>query len=380
MKMIRSNDMPRFFLLILFVLSILFSCGRSNKNAPEIRLREIVDEFMEDQQEILGAMVQIDIAEQGSYRMAAGFTDLFRSTALQPDDKFLIGSISKMFTATLVHQLIEEGSVGMDDRLIDHLSPDWAAVLQEIKYGDEITVGHALSHRSGIFDTPSSSEFFSQMIINPLQKIEPLYMLELARDKFDPYFRPGESFAYSSLNYILLGNLIENVTQKPYETVLRERIIDKIGLTHTFMSHGKFGSGLGGIAHGYMNIGDRAYDGQEFDSGWAWAAGAIISNNGDLIRFMKALVSGRLFRNKDSFSKMHTLPEDNQEYGYGLVVLGESAAGESFGHIGFFGGTSSIVCYFPEKSCVISVCLNFDGTRSPLKAMDLMDMVLHALT
>jgi D-alanyl-D-alanine carboxypeptidase len=361
----------------LIAISIVCACSRSSQNDPQNQLQAIVDEFVEDQQEILGIMAQLDIAGQGSYRAASGYANLFRNTAVQPGDKFLIGSISKMFTAVLVHQLIEEGAVEMDDHIIDHLPADWADVLANIEYGNEITVGHALSHRSGIYDTPSSNEFFSQMIENTSQKIKPLYMLELARNKFDPYFKPGTSFSYSSLNYLLLGRLIENVTQKPYETVLREKIIDEIGLTNTFLSQGRFGSGRQGIAHGYINIGGRAYDGQEFDSGWAWAAGGIISNNEDLIRFINELASGRLFRSNAAFSEMRALPEGNREYGFGLVVLRDIAAGEYYGHIGFFGGTSSMVCHFPGKNCSISVCINFDGNRTPLRAIDLVDSIVR---
>jgi D-alanyl-D-alanine carboxypeptidase len=378
MKFIRLPDIPRSILLILSFVSIFCGCGKDSRTYPEVKLMEVVDEFSKDQEEILGIMVQIDIADQGSYRRADGFADIHKKTAVQPGDKFLIGSSTIMFTATLVHQLIEEGAVGPDDPIIDHLSPDWAAVLAEIEYGREITVSHALSHRSGIYDTPSSSEFFAQMVINPSQKIEPRYMLELARDNFDPNFKPGESFAYASLNYILLGNLIENVTQKPYDAVLRERIIDKIGLTQTYLSQGTFGSNREGVAHGYMNIGGQAYDGQEFDSGWAWTAGAIISNNDDLIRFIKALAGGQLFRSEDTFKKMHTVPEGSKEYGFGLVVLDDPLTGESYGHIGFFGGTSSIVCYLPEKQTAISICINFAGSRSSLRAIDLMDMILRA--
>jgi D-alanyl-D-alanine carboxypeptidase len=380
MKIFRLPDFMRSLLLILSVASVFCACGKDNQEHPEIKLKDIVDEFVEDQQEILGIMVHVDIADQGSYRTAYGFTNIYKNTALQPGDKFLIGSITKMFTATLVHQLIEEDAVGLDDPIIGHLSPDWAAVLAEIQYGKEITVSHALSHRSGIYDTPSSSEFFMQMALHPSQKIEPRYMLELARDVFDPNFKPGESFAYASLNYILLGNLIENVTQQPYDAVLRERILDKIGLNHTFFSQGPFGSNQGGIAHGYMNISGQAYDGQEFDSGWAWTAGAIISNNDDLVRFIKELAADRLFSHEDTFRKMRTVPADNRQYGFGLVVINDPMTGEWFGHIGFFGGTSSIACYFPEKKTAISICINFDGNRSSLKAIDLMDLIVRAFT
>jgi len=380
MKIARIKGFRQSSLLILSIFFILCSCGRDSREYPEVKLKEIVDGFTKDQPEILAAMAQIDIADKGSYRMASGFIDLSRRVAVQPDDAFLIGSSTNMFTATLVFQLIEEGSAGLDDRIIDHLSPDWAAVLEEIPYGNEITVGQALSHRSGLYDTPSSEDFFMQMIQNPSQKIQPLYMLELARDKFDPYFKPGQSFAYSSLNYILLGNVIETISRKPYEEVLRERIIDKIGLTHTFLSQGRFGSNRPGISHGYMDIGGRPYDGQAFDSGWAWSAGGIISNNEDLIRFMKALAGGELFRNEGTFSEMCTPPEGNKEYAFGLVVLDDPISGESFGHIGFFGGTSSIVSYFPGKKSVVSACINFDGNRSTLKAIDLMDQIVRGLT
>lgn len=376
MTMHRFNFMRLRLIPALLLCAIICSCDRSDPNDPAVKLQAIVDEFIGDQKEILGAMARIDLADQGSYKAAAGFANLFKNTGLRPDDKFLIGSITKMFTATLVHQLIEDGSIGLEDRIINHLPPDWASVLGQVEYGPDITVYQALCHRSGIYDTPSSSEFFARMIANPSARIDPLFMLEMARDGFKANFKPGESFAYSSLNYILLGKLVEGVTKKPYETVLSEKIINKIGLTNTYLSKGKFGSGLDGIAHGYMQIEGRVYDGQEFDSGWAWSAGAIISNNDDLVRFAKALASGRLFQKEDTFRKMCELPERNREYGLGVIVLQDGQLGEYYVHAGFFGGTSSILCHFPLENATISVCINFDGTRSQLKAIDLMDLII----
>ena len=121
----------------------------------------------------MGTIVHVDIRGQESCRAANGFFDISKKTLIKSTDKFMIGSITKVFTAALVHQLLESGKVKLDSSLIDYLSPDWAAILEKVKYGREITVEHALSHRSGIFYVLSFSIFSQYVIPDPSRRWRP---------------------------------------------------------------------------------------------------------------------------------------------------------------------------------------------------------------
>lgn len=342
------------------------------------QLQAVVDDFSRNNNEILGVLISVDIEGIGSIHLSQGFFDISREISLKDNDQFLIGSITKIFTSTLIHQLVEDGKLNLDDPVIDYLPSNWSAVLEKIQYGREITVRHAVAHRSGIYDTPSSGEFFSKIMKNPSQKNNPLDMLILARDEYKPEFAPGKSFKYSSLNYLLLGAVIENVTHKSYGSVLEENILSKIGLKNTFLSEGTFGSNKKEVSHGYIQIGDKLYSGQDFDSGWAWSAGAMFGNTEDLVQFIKALTNGQIFQNKKTFKKMSALVDGNEGYGLGIRIFGNSRR-LHYGHSGYFGGTSSCIYYYPQQKAALAVCINFDGKRSRTRALHLVDLLIQKI-
>jgi len=123
------------FYWIFFIQAIfasIFVCSeaaysQNAKKAQEERkeqLKVIVDEYLSDKPGVLGTIVHVDIHDQESYRSANGYFDISRNTPIKSSDSFMIGSITKVFTVTLVLQLVENGKVKLDDSLIDYLSPD----------------------------------------------------------------------------------------------------------------------------------------------------------------------------------------------------------------------------------------------------------------
>lgn len=369
--------------IVVSVFSFIASAHSQNlndrqKNKQE-QLKAIIDEYLSDKTGVLGTIIHVDIRGQESYRAVNGFFDLSKKTLIKSTDKFMIGSITKVFTATLIHQLVENSEVKLDDPLIDYLSPDWVVILEKIKYGREITVEHALSHRSGIFDVLSFGIFSEYVISDPSRRWNPLEVFQLVPELGEPDFKPGEAYKYSNVNFLLLGALIENVTQKPFKIVLQENILSKIGLDNTFFYEGPFGSKKTGIAHGYLKINDKLYDGQEFDMSFSTAAGGIISTTDDLINFLRLLTSGKLYKSKKTFQQMSKRVGDNKLYGLGIEVIGNTQTGIYYGHRGTFGNTSSIVCYFPKHDITICICNTYDGEASRLQTDTLMKLIMKDL-
>ena len=106
------------------------------------------------------------VAGRAPLAVAGGNFDITKTTPLKSGDLFSIGSTTKMFTATLMFQLIEEGKVSLDDPIIDHLPAQWASVLREMKHGDEVTIRQALTHRSGLYDYIINTTFFNGLLEN----------------------------------------------------------------------------------------------------------------------------------------------------------------------------------------------------------------------
>jgi D-alanyl-D-alanine carboxypeptidase len=336
-----------------------------------------IEDFLKDYEEVLGALVKLEISNRHAVGAAKGFFDNSKRALLKPQDQFSVGSTTKMFTATLVHQLIEDNKIELSGKIIKHLPFEWIDVLGNIEHGAQISIEQALSHRSGIYDYIINTTFFYQMLKS--RRWTPLQLLKLVKAEGKPNFKPGESFNYSNTNYLLLGAMIEHVTCKPIKTVYRENIFSRLGLKNTFLSEGPIGSNREGIAHGYFREGDKIYDFQDMDSGWAWAAGGIISNADDLNTFIQSLVAGRLFREKATFQQMSELPKGNTWYALGIMSMVHPDYGRYYYHSGYDGATSSIVCYFPERKTVITVCITYNGKSTRLRAKTLMDLIINKL-
>lgn len=366
----------------IFVLIpvFIFGCIHSQTSDRAIsysneKLENTVNRYLDDKPDILGTIVRVNLQDNKSYGAARGYFDRSHTTPMKENDKFIIGSITKMFTAVLVLQLVEEDKVQLGAPLIGYLPADWAEVLGKIEYGGEITVAQALSHRSGIGDVTGDEEFWKDLLTDKAKEWTALEFLRLVQQKGEPKFKPGEGNDYCNTNYLLLGALIEGVTGQPYAVSLQRNILTRIGLKNTFLSEGTFGSSKKGIAHGYYRIDDGYYDGQDISANWALSAGGIISTADDLINFFRALNAGLLFRNRETYEQMFQLAGYNESYGYGLQVVNDPQVGLFYGHSGNFCNTRAILAYFPKNEITIAVCHTFEE-RSPIQPIDLMKSII----
>lgn len=151
---------------------------------------------------------------------AAGVLSKATEVPATADTVFQIGSITKVWTTTLVMQLVDEGKVDLDKPLRDYLP--------EFVIGDEaaaavITIRQLLSHTSGfegdIFNETGKGDDAIEKFVATLAEVSQL-------------FPPGEMFSYNNAAFAILGRLIEVLRGKPFDTVLREHLFTPLGLTH----------------------------------------------------------------------------------------------------------------------------------------------------
>jgi CubicO group peptidase (beta-lactamase class C family) len=140
-----------------------------------------------------------------------GYADLAARTPVAPTTLFEIGSIGKLFTSIVLLQLRQEGLVELDAPVTRYLP--WFAIRSK---HEPITLHHLLTHTAGIAAGPdlSSDSRFD--------------VWALRESKTGP--PPGERFHYSNVGYRILGCVLEDVTGKPYAQLVRERILDPLGL------------------------------------------------------------------------------------------------------------------------------------------------------
>lgn len=151
---------------------------------------------------------------------AAGILNLATGVEATTDSVFQIGSITKLWTATLVMQLADEGLLDIDRPIREYLP--------EFQLGDEsaaavITTRQLLSHTAGfegdIFTDTGRNDDAIKLLIAGLGEVPQL-------------FPPGEQFSYNNAGYCVLGRLVEVLREKPFNTILREYLITPLGLAH----------------------------------------------------------------------------------------------------------------------------------------------------
>ena len=258
------------------------------------------------------------------------------------DSVFRIASISKLFTATVILQLVDEEVLQLSDFLAD-LLPE--SLVLNIPHADAVTIEMLLNHSSGIRSFSDIDEFWDEAYGNEgLDRTwEPTELISYALSD-EPYFEPGVSGQkqYSNTNYILLGMIIEEATGESLSMAYRHRIYEPLKLTHTMLEG--FDSGLDNVQHsfiragirnrivairwGWSGVGDNGlYDvsgNYQLYNSWAWAAGGIASTSRDLDKFLVAVRDRSLL----SESSQSILFGDNSAEGNAGVVFGGSGGWE----------------------------------------------------
>jgi D-alanyl-D-alanine carboxypeptidase len=179
-------------------------------------------------------------------------------------------------------------------------------------------------------------------------------------------FAPGEGWEYSDTNFILLGMILEEITGRPCYDLIRERILDPLGLENTVPSDSRT---IPGLIQGYAGPGNPFGGTDEMlladgrfviNPQFEWAGGGFASNPGDLARWARALFTGRAFDPGLLPTMLDGVPArlgPGARYGLG-VILQDTPAGPSQGHSGFFPGYLTEMAYFPELDVAVALQVN----------------------
>ncbi|WP_437033463.1 serine hydrolase domain-containing protein [Streptomyces sp. enrichment culture] len=276
-----------------------------------------------------GAMARID--DHGTVlRAATGVADRATGRALADADRFRIGSVTKVLTAVVLLQLVDEGRLELDSPVNRHLPgllPD-----------DRITVRHVLSHRSGLYDY--TNDMFARTVPGFEAVRTTVFTLRaLVRRSLQhpPTTAPGGAYRYSNTNFVVAGMLVRTLTGRSLATAYRERITGPLGLRDTFYVHP--GTALPGRhTRGYLTpdaAGGALVDATEQTVSWAQSAGAVISTTRDVNTFLTALMSGRLVSAAALREMRRWVPAGTgQAYGLGLRRRDLSCGVSVYGHTG----------------------------------------------
>lgn len=227
----------------------------------------------------------------------------------EPDTPFFIASVTKRFIATLVLQACERGELDLDDRLVDRLPQERTTgvhVLDGVDHTPEITIRHLLGHTSGLpdyWDDPNTGapSIFDDLAAGRDRAWTFDDMIRMVRDEHTPHFPPQDLGArrqrarYSDTGFQLLIAIVERVTDQPLASLLAERILVPAGLDHTWLP-GRSRPIAPSAAPAPVCSRDRPLDLPEMIE----SSNDLISTTSDLLRFQQALLTGALFRRRDT--------------------------------------------------------------------------------
>ncbi len=271
------------------------------------------------------------------------------------DSVFAIASLTKSFTAPLVLQQVESGSIELDKPISAYL-PEFDAA-----YSDEVTVRQLLQNRSGIPHYVDIPGWFEPEVKNSFTPES--FLAELA--KLELRFAPGEDYYYSNANYYFLGLILESATGESYEALLQETILKPLGLANTGQI---YSPGSRNIAPTYLRDGD-AYERIRISNPELFRATASqYSSAGDLAAFGQALMEGSVVSEQ---MRGVLLDEDRP---MGFTVTSTPMAGEETDLITYNGelaGTTTMMTVFPEQDGTVVILSNNNTPYSTLVEMTL---------
>jgi len=326
---------------VLFVLCILaLSFGSSAQS--EVQVDEFVKAEME-RQKIPG--VSLAVVKDGRTVIVKGYglANIEHQVPVKPETIFQSGSVGKQFTAFAVMLLVDEGKIGLDEKISRYLG-------EVPEAWSKITIRHLLTHTGGMTDYPENFDERKDYTEDELIKIAKGIPLA---------FAPGEKWAYSNLGYMTLGVIIGKVSGKFYGDFLRERVFLPLGMsTARIISESDI---VPNRAAGYV-----VRNGEIKNQGWVspslntTADGSLYLTVLDMIKWEEALATGKLL-SKSGYDAIWTPARvadgTVQVYGFGWGLRRINGR-RMISHSGGWQGFKSHIARYPDNRLTVIVFAN----------------------
>ncbi|MDW3196804.1 MAG: serine hydrolase domain-containing protein [Cytophagales bacterium] len=332
--------MKNLLITALWVLLLVSCNSHSSEQTRASNYQSNLDQLLDVLDENDKFMGNVTLSHEGKsiYSKSVGFSNIESKMPITSATKFRIGSVSKMFTATLIFKAIEEGKLSLDQTLESYFP--------EVENASSISVEHLLCHQSGVYSY-TKDEVFRNELSKAYQSPQDLMSLVSG---YPSKFEPGTQTSYSNSGYFLLALLLEEVYDKGFDELIAAIILVPLELTNTYLPDGI--TSLGEETNSYRNS-DGWVEEDKWNLSVGFGAGSIVSTPNDLNTFIEALFNERII-SKESLNQMTTI-ENN--FGRGIIPF--STEGHSgFGHGGVIEGFKTMSFYFPEEKLALAVTAN----------------------
>lgn len=350
--------------VICIFLILLFShLGATAQKIPNKykKIQQYIDKAVNSG--LSGVVISIHHPKFGNWTGVSGYANEETKLLMRPDHIMALASISKTYTATAVMLLVEEGKIGLDDKINKYLPEE---IVNHLANGNQLSIRHMLNMSSGLVnyeqDSALNAQYLSgQLRLDTISKLEMLQRTVFEKPAKCP---PGNCFYYSSTNYLLLAMIMDNVLNGYHGDYYEEKIFKPLGLTNTYyrntppknhvQTYGDFNKD--GIQE---NITDKTIE----TTNWFVGDDGIYASSEEAILFMEALMSGKIV-NANSLKEMKTIVFN--EYGLGLEYDKGFPFRELIGHSGSGIGTRTDLYHFPKQGMTVAILTN-SGLRGANK-------------
>jgi CubicO group peptidase (beta-lactamase class C family) len=338
-------------------------------------LQEIIVKLMR-KFKVPGLAISILYNGERVYEKGYGARNLEENLPMTEDSLIGIGSISKSFTALLILKMQEKGLLNIEDPVNKYLE------MEPFLSHPDIKIVHLLSHSSGIPSVdgqwfPVAITFGDYQRIYPVTSLED-YLFHLSQTKDEIFFKPKEKFFYNNDMYALLGLILEKLTGKTFEEVLKEELLIPLEMTRTTVKReGLEKDPKKDFIRGYLHKGTSEklvleHPKLPFDD-FLQAPGGIYSSMNEMLNYADFLLNEGVFKGKRIISsdsiELAWTPQINSPYGYGKdpkYCLGWDREEDFHGytlihHSGGLGVSTAFLGLIPDLDLAVSVSENDDA-------------------
>jgi CubicO group peptidase (beta-lactamase class C family) len=364
MKIGRQNGLV-FFFAITSIFSPICALGQLS-NHQKSSIDSIFTHW--NQKNHPGGVIAIKQHGQWLYHQSFGLANIEHQIPNTTNTLFNIASISKQFTAFGILLLQREGKLSIDEDIREYLDdvPD---------FGDTITLRHLLHHTSGIRSTHAMLELAGWRGSDPRSQED---VLRFFKNQLSLNFKPGSDYAYCNTGYILLAEIIEAVTNQPFEKWMKQRVFEPLGMPNTYFERDYTTINLNN-ADSYNGKGVPFNKAIEY---WGYVGtGNIHTTATELIHWLANFHESSL-EYRELFIQLQTIEPlsdgSTNNYAFGLVIDKYKGA-HRIQHGGAVGGYRSYVSVLPDHGLTIVLLSNFSGSSVDHRVEFLTDILLPHL-
>ncbi|RMB61007.1 class A beta-lactamase-related serine hydrolase [Dokdonia sinensis] len=331
----------------LFFISLFIISLSAKSQSQDFKTLDKYFEILAENDKFMGS-VAIQRDSTILFEKAIGQRDIDNNLDTNINTVFRLGSISKMFTATMIFQMVEEGNIGLNTTLAEYFPL--------IQNAEDITIGQMLRHESGLFDFTTDVKYTSYMFTEKTRDD----LISIIR-RGEPAFAPRERADYCNTNFLLLSYIIEDVDKRPYSESLMARITSKMNAPSIAL--GKDAVTENNEALSYIYLGDFWQGAGETNMSIPMGAGAIVANAKDVNTFITALLNTEHLITEASREQM--IKTVGERYAHGIFKLPMEDV-VAYGHGGSIDGFRTRTAYLPEQNIAITILsngLNYDMTE-----------------